>query len=47
MRDMSDKSEKLVRDRMVKLSGADRFIIGARMFESALSMTISQTSSAT
>jgi hypothetical protein len=33
--DTSPEVAAIIRDRLMKLSGAERFVIGARMFESA------------
>jgi hypothetical protein len=40
MRDTSAEAERIVRDRMMKLSGSERFIMGAQMFEVARQMII-------
>ena len=38
MTDMSPEIERVMRDRIMALSGEERFIIGALMFESACEM---------
>ena len=38
--DTSPEVAAIVRDRIMKLSGAERFIIGARMFESARAIVL-------
>jgi hypothetical protein len=38
--DTSDEVERIVRDRMMNLSGSERFIIGCQMFESARAVII-------
>ncbi len=38
--DTSPEVAAIVRDRIMKLSGAERFVIGARMFESARALVL-------
>ncbi|HWM26760.1 MAG TPA: hypothetical protein VNP98_18225 [Chthoniobacterales bacterium] len=38
--DTSPEIAAIVRDRIMKLSGAERFVIGARMFESARAIVL-------
>jgi hypothetical protein len=38
--DTSPEVAALVRDRIMKLSGAERFVMGARMFESARAIVL-------
>jgi len=38
--DTSPEVAAIVRDRIMKLSGAERFVIGARMFESARAIVL-------
>jgi hypothetical protein len=38
--DTSPEFAAIVRDRIMKLSGAERFVIGARMFESARAIVL-------
>jgi hypothetical protein len=38
--DTSPEVAAMVRDRIMKLSGAERFVIGARMFESARAIVL-------
>lgn len=38
--DTSPEVAAIVRDRIMKLSGAERFMIGARMFESARALVL-------
>ena len=38
MTDTSPRIERLMRDKLMALSGEDRFVMGAQMFDSALEM---------